>query len=157
MTTQLTELWDRWNTDRDMDTANELLTHYEFLIHYHVQRMIVTLPKSVERDELKSLGYMGLYDALMKYDPEHNNKFDTYAAFRIRGAIIDGLRKIDWLPRSVRERVKKIDHVAEQLEQKLHRARRKKNWRTRASCRSQKSRKRWRKGTLRTCCPSMRR
>ncbi|MCT4785375.1 FliA/WhiG family RNA polymerase sigma factor [Exiguobacterium aestuarii] len=122
MTTHLTQLWDRWNTDRDMDTANELLAHYEFLIHYHVQRMIVTLPKSVERDELKSLGYMGLYDALMKYDPEHNNKFDTYAAFRIRGAIIDGLRKVDWLPRSVREKVKKIDHVAEQLEQSLHRA-----------------------------------
>ncbi|WP_215141584.1 FliA/WhiG family RNA polymerase sigma factor [Exiguobacterium qingdaonense] len=122
MTTHLTQLWDRWNTDRDMDTANDLLAHYEFLIHYHVQRMIVTLPKSVERDELKSLGYMGLYDALMKYDPEHNNKFDTYAAFRIRGAIIDGLRKIDWLPRSVREKVKKIDQVAEQLEQSLHRA-----------------------------------
>ncbi|MBG0916754.1 MULTISPECIES: FliA/WhiG family RNA polymerase sigma factor [unclassified Exiguobacterium] len=122
MTTHLTQLWDRWNMDRDMDTANELLAHYEFLIHYHVQRMIVTLPKSVERDELKSLGYMGLYDALMKYDPEHNNKFDTYAAFRIRGAIIDGLRKVDWLPRSVREKVKKIDHVAEQLEQSLHRA-----------------------------------
>ena len=81
MTTHLTQLWDRWNMDRDMDTANELLAHYDFLIHYHVQRMIVTLPKSVERDELKSLGYMGLYDALMKYDPEHNNKFDTYAAF----------------------------------------------------------------------------
>ncbi|WP_290769363.1 MULTISPECIES: FliA/WhiG family RNA polymerase sigma factor [Exiguobacterium] len=122
MTTHLTQLWDRWNMDRDMDTANELLAHYEFLIHYHVQRMIVTLPKSVERDELKSLGYMGLYDALMKYDPEHNNKFDTYAAFRIRGAIIDGLRKVDWLPRSVREKVKKIDHVAEKLEQSLHRA-----------------------------------
>ncbi|MDA5560012.1 MULTISPECIES: FliA/WhiG family RNA polymerase sigma factor [unclassified Exiguobacterium] len=122
MTTHLTQLWDRWNTDRDMDTANELLAHYEFLIHYHVQRMIVTLPKSVERDELKSLGYMGLYDALMKYDPEHNNKFDTYAAFRIRGAIIDGLRKVDWLPRSVREKVKKIDQAAEQLEQSLHRA-----------------------------------
>lgn len=122
MTTHLTQLWDRWNMDRDMDTANELLAHYEFLIHYHVQRMIVTLPKSVERDELKSLGYMGLYDALMKYNPEHNNKFDTYAAFRIRGAIIDGLRKVDWLPRSVREKVKKIDHVAEQLEQSLHRA-----------------------------------
>jgi RNA polymerase sigma factor for flagellar operon FliA len=58
----------------------------------------------------------------MKYDPEHNNKFDTYAAFRIRGAIIDGLRKVDWLPRSVREKVKKIDQVAEQLEQSLHRA-----------------------------------
>ncbi|WP_214813417.1 FliA/WhiG family RNA polymerase sigma factor [Exiguobacterium sp. s196] len=122
MTTHLTQLWDRWNMDRDMDTANELLAHYEFLVHYHVQRMIVTLPKSVERDELKSLGYMGLYDALMKYDPEHNNKFDTYAAFRIRGAIIDGLRKVDWLPRSVREKVKKIDQVAEQLEQSLHRA-----------------------------------
>ncbi|WP_074037230.1 FliA/WhiG family RNA polymerase sigma factor [Exiguobacterium profundum] len=122
MTTHLTQLWDRWNMDRDMDTANELLAHYEFLIHYHVQRMIVTLPKSVERDELKSLGYMGLYDALMKYDPEHNNKFDTYAAFRIRGAIIDGLRKVDWLPRSVREKEKKIDQVAEQLEQSLHRA-----------------------------------
>lgn len=61
----------------------------------------------MSRDELKSLGMMGLFDALEKYDPNRDLKFDTYASFRVRGAILDGLRKEDWLSRSTRERTKK--------------------------------------------------
>jgi len=121
MREELQQLWDRWLTTRDIAVADLLLHNYEPLVQYHVQRLSATLPKSVDRDELKSLGMMGLYDALQKFDQNHNNKFDTYAAFRIRGAILDGLRKIDWLPRSLREKAKRVEAAVEILEQSLQR------------------------------------
>lgn len=65
---------------------------------------------------------MGLFDALKKFEPQRQLKFDTYASFRIRGSIIDGLRKEDWLPRSLREKTKQIESISEQLEQALQRA-----------------------------------
>ena len=83
-----------------------------------MQRISVSLPKNVSRDDLKSLGMMGLFDALEKFDTKRNLKFDTYASFRVRGAILDGLRKEDWLPRSTREKAKKIEAVTEKLQQK---------------------------------------
>jgi len=88
------------------------------LVHYHVQRIAIGLPKNVNRDDLISLGLVGLYDALEKFDYERELKFDTYASFRIRGAILDGLRKEDWLSRSAREKAKKIEAASERLEQK---------------------------------------
>ena len=95
-----------------------LIKKYLSLVSYHVQRISVSLPKNVSRDDLKSLGMMGLYDALEKFDPKRDLKFDTYASFRVRGAILDGLRKEDRLPRSMREKAKKMDAVIEKLEQK---------------------------------------
>ena len=86
-----------------------------------MQRISVSLPKNVSRDDLKSLGMMGLFDALEKFDTKRNLKFDTYASFRIRGAILDGLRKEDWLPRGTREKAKKIEAVIEKLQQKYMR------------------------------------
>ena len=121
MREELQQLWNQWLSTRDIAVADRLLQNYEPLVHYHVQRLSATLPKSVDRDELKSLGMMGLYDALQKFDQNHNNKFDTYAAFRIRGAILDGLRKIDWLPRSLREKSKRVEAAVEILEQSLQR------------------------------------
>ncbi|MCT4791571.1 MULTISPECIES: FliA/WhiG family RNA polymerase sigma factor [Exiguobacterium] len=121
MREELQQLWNQWLSTRDVAVADQLLLNYEPLVHYHVQRLSATLPKSVDRDELKSLGMMGLYDALQKFDQNHNNKFDTYAAFRIRGAILDGLRKIDWLPRSLREKSKRVEAAVEILEQSLQR------------------------------------
>lgn len=91
------------------------------LVTYHVQRISVSLPKSVSRDDLHSLGMIGLYDALEKFDPERELKFDTYASFRIRGAILDGLRKEDWLPRSTRDKAKKIESAIEKLQQRYMR------------------------------------
>ncbi|MFH7428749.1 sigma factor, partial [Pseudomonas syringae group genomosp. 7] len=79
------------------------------------------LPKNVSRDELTSLGMMGLFDALNKFDLSRDLKFDTYASFRVRGAIIDGLRKEDWLPRSAREKSKKLESQIEAMEQQLQR------------------------------------
>lgn len=115
------DLWNRWKNNQDNEAANELIQQYMHLVNYHVERTITHLPNSVLKDDIKSLGLLGLYDALKKFDLERDLKFDTYASFRIRGAIIDGLRKEDWLPRSIREKTKKIDHAIQRLEQKLHR------------------------------------
>lgn len=111
--------WQKWVSSRDQEAGDYLVRKYMPLVSYHVQRISVSLPKNVSRDDIKSLGFMGLYDALQKFDPNRDLKFDTYASFRIRGAIIDGLRKEDWLPRSTREKTKKIEAAIEQLEQRL--------------------------------------
>ena len=115
------QLWNCWINDRDPSAGNALIIKYKPLVNYHVQRIGAGLPKNVSRDDLVSLGMMGLFDALNKFDPSRDLKFDTYASFRVRGAIIDGLRKEDWLPRSSREKAKKLDQKMEELEQKLMR------------------------------------
>ncbi|RYL95319.1 FliA/WhiG family RNA polymerase sigma factor [Sporolactobacillus sp. THM7-4] len=111
------EYWDRWLRERDNDAADYLLQLYMPLVHYHVQRISAGLPRNIDRDELQSHGLYGLYDALEKFDRKRDLKFDTYASFRIRGAILDGLRKEDWMPRSIREKSKKIEKAAEKIEQ----------------------------------------
>lgn len=113
--------WKKWTECRDAEAGNFLAKKYLTLVSYHVQRIAIGLPKNVSRDDLNSLGMMGLFDALEKFDPHRDLKFDTYASFRVRGAIIDGLRKEDWLPRSTREKAKKIEAVSEKLEQELMR------------------------------------
>ncbi|MTT32254.1 FliA/WhiG family RNA polymerase sigma factor [Terrilactibacillus sp. BCM23-1] len=116
------QYWKRWIDHRDPEAADNLLKIYLPLVHYHVQRIILGLPNSVSRDELVSHGLFGLYDALEKFDTTRDLKFDTYASFRIRGSIIDGLRKEDWMPRSLREKNKKIEATTEMLEQKYLRS-----------------------------------
>lgn len=114
-------LWQKWIEDRDPQAGDILIRKYTPLVTYHVQRISAGIPKNISRDELKSLGMMGLFDALNKFDHSRDLKFDTYASFRVRGAIIDGLRKEDWLPRSSREKAKKLENKIEELEQKLMR------------------------------------
>ncbi|PIC71825.1 FliA/WhiG family RNA polymerase sigma factor [Sporosarcina sp. P18a] len=109
--------WKLWIENRDPDAGDMLVRMYTPLVNYHVQRISAGLPKNVSRDEIKSLGYQGLFDALTKFDPSRDLKFDTYASFRIRGTIIDGLRKEDWLSRSLREKTKKMDEEISKLEQ----------------------------------------
>lgn len=115
------KLWNSWINDRDTHAGDILIKKYKPLVSYHVQRIGAGLPKNVSRDDLTSLGMMGLFDALNKFDIKRDLKFDTYASFRVRGAIIDGLRKEDWLPRSAREKAKRLESQIEVLEQKLMR------------------------------------
>ncbi|QQZ07925.1 FliA/WhiG family RNA polymerase sigma factor [Heyndrickxia vini] len=109
--------WDLWLSSRDTQAGDVLVKKYLPLVYYHVHRIAVGLPRNVSKDDLKSLGMLGLLDALNKFDLSRDLKFDTYASFRIRGAILDGLRKEDWLPRGTREKAKKIESTIEQLEQ----------------------------------------
>lgn len=99
----------------------QLLSDHAHLIKCVAQKIASKLPSSVEFDDLFSAGVIGLMDAVQKYNPERDNKFKTYAEFRIRGAILDELRSQDWLPRSVRELKRKEDNAKLQLEKALGR------------------------------------
>ncbi|WP_340082130.1 FliA/WhiG family RNA polymerase sigma factor [Terribacillus sp. FSL K6-0262] len=115
------QYWNSWFYKKDSEAANELMRMYMHIVEYHTQRIAAHLPSSVSRDDVRSFGYTGLYDALQKFEPSRDLKFETYASFRVRGAIMDGLRKEDWLPRTVRDKVKKIEAAAAALEQALER------------------------------------
>ncbi|MDW0115709.1 FliA/WhiG family RNA polymerase sigma factor [Sporosarcina thermotolerans] len=112
-------IWIQWLKKRDSDAGDVLVRKYTPLVNYHVQRISSGLPRNVSRDDIVSLGLQGLFDALTKFDPNRDLKFDTYASFRIRGSIIDGLRKEDWMPRLAREKSKKLENEISKLEQKL--------------------------------------
>ncbi|TFB23188.1 FliA/WhiG family RNA polymerase sigma factor [Filobacillus milosensis] len=116
-TTSLTLIWEKWQNHKDQEAGNLLVEHYMPIVDYQVNRVFAHLPKNVDKQDVKSLAFMGLVDALEKFDTARDLKFDTYASFRIRGAIIDGLRKEDWLPRSVRDKSKIIEQTFEKLEQ----------------------------------------
>lgn len=115
------DLWDQWMKSKDSKTADKLIQNYMYLVNFHVNRIASNLPSNVNKDDLKSFAYMGLFDAINKFDPHRELKFDTYGSFRIRGSIIDGLRKEDWLPRSLREKTKQIEAATEELKQTYHR------------------------------------
>ncbi len=111
-------LFYQWWQFREDIVGNQLVERYTPLVHIIVEKIYKNVPKSVLKDDLISLGFSGLYEALEKYDPSRELKFETYASFRIRGAILDGLRKEDWLPRKTREKMKKLDQIILTLEQK---------------------------------------
>jgi RNA polymerase sigma factor for flagellar operon FliA len=98
------------------------LSRYSPLVKYVVDRLMIHLPKSVERDDLVSAAIIGLFDALEKYDASKGTKFETYAIWRIRGAILDELRALDWASRSIRRRARNVEEVSRDLGQKLGRA-----------------------------------
>ena len=99
----------------------ELIREYTPLIKFIAQKIAVRLPSNIELDDLISSGVIGLMDAIEKYDPTRDNKFKTYAEFRIRGAILDELRAQDWVPRSVRDKAKLLDKTVADLEAELGR------------------------------------
>ncbi|KIO61819.1 hypothetical protein B4064_0759 [Caldibacillus thermoamylovorans] len=111
-------LFYQWLKHRDEKIGNQLIEKYTPLVHLIVEKIYKNVPKSVMKDELISLGFSGLFEAMQKYDPGRELKFETYATFRIRGAILDGLRKEDWLPRKTREKMKKLETTIARLEQK---------------------------------------
>src|SRR5690625_4152047 len=120
-TTDIEQWWSQWIEHRNEQAANKLVNHYMYLVDYHVQRVASHIPANFDKNDLKSLGLMGLFDALNKFEPRRNLKFSTYATIRIRGSIIDGLRKEDWLPRTLRDQTKQIEKTSQELEQKLQR------------------------------------
>ncbi len=106
----------------DGKLRDQLIMDYAPLIRFVAQRIAARLPSNIEIDDLISAGVIGLMDAIEKYDPSRDNKFKTYAEFRIRGAILDELRSQDWVPRSIRDKAKKIDRTYAELEQRYGRA-----------------------------------
>ena len=106
---------------RDEAERNALIIKYAPLVKFLANRMAMRLPPSVTVDDLISAGIMGLLDAIDKFDPGKEVKFKTYAEFRIRGAILDELRSMDWIPRSIRRKVREIEQAIIAAERKLSR------------------------------------
>lgn len=105
----------------DPKVKDEIIVEYAPLIKYIAQKIASRLPANIELDDLISCGVIGLMDAIKKFDPTRDNKFKTYAEFRIRGAILDELRAQDWVPRSVREKAKTVERAFQKLEKDLGR------------------------------------
>jgi RNA polymerase sigma factor FliA len=110
--------WEKWKTERDPQAGDYLVEKYRHLIEYVIHRFMISIPKTIHIDEIRSFAYEGLLDAIDKFNLDGDFKFETYATWRVKGAIIDGLRSSDWLPRSVREKVKKVEKAYSILEQK---------------------------------------
>lgn len=110
-------LWKKYKETGDLQTEKELIEHFLYLVDQVVFRMAPGLPKNIIKDDLRSFGFIGLIDAVRKFDIERGNQFVTYATWRIRGAILDGLRDNDWLPRSLRDKAKKVEEAYAILEQ----------------------------------------
>ncbi|MBN6185804.1 FliA/WhiG family RNA polymerase sigma factor [Aneurinibacillus sp. BA2021] len=116
------EKWKRWREGGDRQAEIELIEQYLPLVNYVAGRLAIGLPDMVAKDDLISFGRFGLLDALKKFDYNRGLQFETYGMWRIRGAIIDGLRESDVLPRSIRDKAKKIEEAYAQLEQQYLRA-----------------------------------
>ncbi len=119
---ELTSLWDEFKRSASADARERLILHYAPLVKYVASRVATGLPASVEQADLVSYGMFGLIDALEKFEPARGNKFETYAIPRIKGAIIDELRAMDWVPRSVRFKAREIEKAVADLESMLKRA-----------------------------------
>jgi RNA polymerase sigma factor for flagellar operon FliA len=119
MKNQVDPLWKKYFTTKDQQVRNQLMEKYLGVVYYVVNKLFKSLPPSVERDDLVNIGVIGLGEALDRYNPYFGIKFETYAIPRVKGAIIDELRKQDWLPRSLRSKSNKIKKIMDDMEQEF--------------------------------------
>jgi RNA polymerase sigma factor FliA len=117
----LAELWAEYKDRATPNARERLILHYSPLVKFVAGRVAAGLPQNIEQSDLVSYGVFGLIDAIDKFDPERGFKFETYAISRIKGAIIDELRSIDWVPRSVRAKARAIERAYSKLENELRR------------------------------------
>lgn len=121
-TEEIKQVWIDYKKNKTEALRNILMEHYLHLVRYNAERVHMKLPDEVELDDLMSSGIFGLMDAINAFDLERGVKFETYCAPRIRGAILDELRSMDWVPRLVRSRSNKLDGATRQLEVELGRS-----------------------------------
>ncbi|MEA2303505.1 MAG: polymerase sigma factor FliA, partial [Solirubrobacteraceae bacterium] len=119
---ELKDLWRRYKSSGDERARERLVVAYSPLVKYVAGRMASGLPAHVDEADLISYGLVGLINAIERFELEREIKFETYAITRIKGAIIDELRSLDWVPRSVRSRARDIERANSKLEHKLQRA-----------------------------------
>ncbi len=116
------ELWKMYKKTRDPKIREYFVNQYAPLVKYVAGKVAIGMPQNVEFEDLVGYGVFGLLDAIEKFDPDKDIKFKTYAVTRIRGAIYDELRSIDWVPRSIRQKAKEIERAIGKLENRLGRA-----------------------------------
>ena len=119
---EVDELWSEYKASGDRRIRDQLIIRYSPLVKFVAGRVSAGLPHSIEQADLVSYGMFGLIDAIEKFDAERKVKFETYAITRIKGAIIDELRSIDWVPRSVRTKARAVEQAYAALEASLGRA-----------------------------------
>ena len=115
-------LWGEYKAEATRDARERLILHYSPLVKFVAGRVASGLPQSIEQSDLVSYGIFGLIDAIDKFDPARGFKFETYAISRIKGAIIDELRSIDWVPRSIRAKARAVERAYSKLENELRRS-----------------------------------
>ncbi len=118
----INDVWRSFKKQRSEELRNLLMMEYLPMVKYNAERIYQKLPDEVELDDLMQAGIFGLKDAIESFDLERGVKFETYCAPRIRGAILDELRSMDWVPRLVRSRSHKLDQITKQLEMELGRS-----------------------------------
>jgi RNA polymerase sigma factor for flagellar operon FliA len=119
--TVISKLWTDYKDTGSREARDRLIVHYSPLVKYVAGRVSAGLPQNIEQGDLVSYGIFGLIDAIDKFDTDRQIKFETYAIARIKGAIIDELRAIDWVPRSVRAKARAVEKAYSTLEASLHR------------------------------------
>ena len=118
----ISALWLRYKETKSVEVRNSIAEHYLPLVRIVCGRLAVSLPQHLDKDDLLSSGFFGLLDAIDRFDITRNIKFETYAGVRIRGAMIDYLRSKDWIPVSMRQKIRKYEQTVCKLETELGRA-----------------------------------
>jgi len=116
------DLWRKYSLSKDADIREKLILEYSHLVKYIAGRLNIYFASSVEYDDLVGFGVFGLIDAIDKFDVSKGVKFETYASLRIRGAIIDSVRELDWVPRSLRQKSKELEKIYAEIENELGRS-----------------------------------
>ncbi len=119
---ELARLWNEFRTGGSRPAKDKLILHFAPLVKYVASRVATGLPATIEQADLVSYGMFGLIDALDKFDADRGIRFETYAIPRIKGAILDELRALDWVPRSVRSKAREVDKAYAEIEAKQGRA-----------------------------------
>ncbi len=113
---RLNQIWQEYKETKSESAREALVEQYvPPLVKYVAGRLAINLPSSVDVGDLEGFGFFGLLDAMEKFDHTRNIKFETYASLRIRGAIIDGLRSMDWVPRSTRSKARELENAVYEL------------------------------------------
>ena len=118
----ITSLWESYRQNKSVDIRNELAEYYLPLVKIVAGRLAVSLPAHIDKDDLVSSGFFGLMDSIERYDMKRQNKFETYAGVRIKGAMLDYLRSKDWVPVAMRQKMRRYEQVVYELEGTLGRS-----------------------------------
>ncbi len=119
---EIKAMWAAYKKTHDPELRNELVAEYLPIVRYHAERLTARLPHNVDLEDLASVGIFGLMDAIAKFDLARGVKFETYCSSRIRGAMLDELRALDWAPRLLRAKGHRLEKAYDQLESRLGRA-----------------------------------
>ncbi len=122
MNVDIETVWKKYRLKKDIETRNQLAEHYLPLVKIVAGRIAISLPPHIDREDLISSGFFGLIDAIERFEIKRNIKFETYASVRVRGAMIDYLRSKDWIPVTMRQKIRKYEQTICQLESELGRS-----------------------------------